>query len=284
MRKVSVLVLGLAAVLACPADALELKNARAAYDLLGAPKKDNKFVPGDVLTYIYEIADLKVDEKTGVAQVQQLLEILKDGKKEGKGELVYKNGPLELKVPLFGAHRMPGFGIVAMTTEQEPGKYRLRITITDKLEKDKDKATKVLTYDFELLKKQFAIVQPATPAVAFLNQNFVVNFSVAGMAPDPKSKSKLPDVEVSLRLLKAGKPTVPLAVVNNVRDLHNPPAFDIAKMPSIPMSLPIVLSRPGTFTIEIEATDRIAKQTKTLRLPLTVVDPSQYLKIEAAGE
>jgi hypothetical protein len=277
MRNVPAIVLGLVAVLACPADALELKNGRAAYDPLGVPKQDNKFLPGDFFYYFYEVEDLHVDTKTGVARVVQTMELLDE-----KDKIVYSPPPGDMVVPLFGAHRMLS-NVITVTGAQPPGKYTLRVTVKDKLVKDKTKGTKVLTYKFEVLKKQFGIVQPFDPSVAFMNMSLPVRFAVTGMARDPKTK--LPDVEVSMYLLdKDKKPTVLKAVVNNVRDLHDPHAFDITKMPAIPVALELNLSRAGTFFIEIEATDRLAKKTQRLRLPLTVVDPSKYLKIGAAGD
>jgi hypothetical protein len=268
MRKVPVLALGLLAALARPAGALELKNARAAYGFLSSPRADNKYLPGDRLNFVFEIAGLKTDLKTGVAKVQQTMEVRQGTK------VVFKQDPMEMEVPLFGATRMPSFVQVVMTRDQKPGAYTLRVSVTDKLAK----ATKSLDYDFRLLKEGFGLVQPFTPSVAFVNQDFfTVRYSVVGMSRD--KKTKMPDVEIKMRVLdKSGEPLVPTPVTNNVKDLHIDQVFDITKMSVIPIELPLVLNRAGTFTIEVKATDRLAKETVTMRLPLTVVDPSPYLE------
>jgi hypothetical protein len=275
MRKAFLLAAGLLAVLACPANALELKNARAAYGFLSSPRADDKYLPGDMLTYVYEIDDIQADPKTGIAYLQQTLQILDDKNKE-----VFKQVPMEMEIPLFGAKRMPSFVRAIMTFDQKPGKYVLKVTVTDK----KAKETKGLTYDFQLLKEGFGIVQPFTPAVGFIDQqDFVINFSVTGMERD--KKTKMPNVELSVRLLdKAGKPLVPEPVTSNVRDYHVKNAFDITQMRIIPTTLPLVLSQKGSFTIEVKATDRLAKnRTVTLLLPLTVVDATPYLKQALGG-
>jgi hypothetical protein len=261
-----------------PATALELKNGRAAYSFLSVPRADNKFLPGDLLIYCYDIDDLTVDEKTGVAVVEQSFEVLDKSQK-----IVFKQDPVDTEVPLFGARHMPSYVRLVMTADQPPGRYTLRLRVTDKKARDKSRASQMLTYDFDLLKPGFGIVQPFTPAVAFQHQDFVVSFAVTGMKRDDK---KLPDVELSLRLLDraTGQPLVAEPVVSKLRDLHHEQAFDLTRMPVVPLSLPLVLSRPGEFLIEVKAVDRLAgKQEAVLRLPLIVVNPAPYLNRLSAG-
>jgi hypothetical protein len=270
MRKAPVLALALLPLLAAPASALQLKNVRAAYGLLSAPRADNKFLPGDVLTLAYDIEDLTLDPKTGVATIHQAMKIVdKDDK------VIFGQDPKEpMDVPLFGSTRMPALVSAVMTFGQPAGKYKVKVTVTDR----KAKVSKSLEYDFELLKEAFGIVQPLTPAVAFVGQDFVVSFAVVGMKRD---KEKLPDVQVQMKLLnESGKPLVPTPVTNNMREFHNEsvPEFNLHKVKLFPWNLTLPLTQKGTFTIEIQAIDRLAKETATLRLPLTVVDPTPNLK------
>jgi hypothetical protein len=275
MRKVLALALLTALAAPAPAPALELKNARAAYGLLSAPRESSKFLPGDIITLIYDIEDLKVNPKTGVAQVQQTLEIL-----DVDGKVIFGQKPRPIEVPLFGATQMPGIVQALMTTDQNPGKYKLKVTVEDKVAKE----SKKLEYKFELAKPAFGIVQPFTPAVAFLNQDFVVTFAVTGMKRDPKTR--LPDVDISTKLLgKNGKPLVETPIKNNIQDLHvEGTEFDLTMMTVVPVSLHLVLSQKGHFTIDIEATDRLTKKKVVMQLPLTVIDPSPFLsKVGAAS-
>jgi hypothetical protein len=272
MRKV--LALALLAALAAPAQALELKNERASYGLLSIPKESSKFLPGDIIYLVFDIEDLKVNEKDGVAEVQQILQIA-----DGDGKVIFGQKPQPIKVPLFGATRMPGVVQALMTTDQKPGKYTLKVSVEDKLAK----VTKKIAYDFELLKPAFGIVQPFTPSVGFLNQDFIVNFAVTGMLKDKKTRR--PDVEISMRLLaKNGKPLVPQPVKNNILDWDvEGTDYDLTKLTVVPVTLPLVLAQKGSFIVEIQATDQVAKKTVAIRLPLTVLDPTPQLNSKAAA-
>jgi hypothetical protein len=274
MWKVSALALALLPLLAAPASALELKSLRAAYGLLSAPRQDAKYLPGDVVMLAYELEDLKIDPKTGVAKIRQAMEITDKDQK-----VIFGKNPKEgIEVPLFGATRMPGLVHAVMTFDTPPGKYKVKVTVTD----EKAKTTKSLEYPFELLKEGFGIVQPTTPAVAFVGQDFIVTFWVVGMSRE--KKSMLPDVEVRMKLLgEDGKALVPFPVINNMREFHNEgvPEFDLRKLKLFPFNLPLPLTQKGKFFIEVQAEDRLAKETATLRLPLTVLDPAPYLKTPA---
>jgi hypothetical protein len=267
MRKVPVLALALLTALAGRAGALELKNVRAANGLLGATRPDAKFLPGDILIVAFDVEGLKVRDKTGVAVFQQKMRVTDD-----QDKLVFGETPKEVEEPLFGADRLPRFVPVVITLNQKPGHYKIQVTFTDKLAN----ASKDLRYEFDILKPGFGIVQPLTPAVGFIGQDFAVNFAVVGMKRD--DKTKMPDVKVSMQLLDAkGEPVVATPITNNLRDLHVEQAFDITKMQVIPIGLPVVLNRKGTFTIEIHAEDRLGKRATALRLPLTVLDPAPYI-------
>jgi hypothetical protein len=270
MRKEPVLALALLAALAGPAGALELKNVRAANGPLGSTRPNAKYLPGDILILAFDVEDLKVDDKTGVATYEEELLV-----NDSKGELIFRERPKETKVPLFGARRLPLWLQLIITLDQKPGQYKMKVTVTDKLAK----AKKEFEHDFEILKPAFGIVQPFTPAMGFIGQDFAVSFSVVGMARD---KTKMPDVQIATQLFDdKGEPVVATPVTNNLRDLHVEGAFDITKMNVIPVVLPWVLNRKGDFTIEIQAQDRIAKRQITLRLPLTVLDPTPYISKKA---
>src|SRR5262245_13303520 len=207
MRNVPVVALALLAVLAPGAAAVELKSPRACNGLFGATRANAKYLPGDVLILAFEIEDLKTDPKTGVANYQQAMEITDAG-----GTSIFAQKPAVVEVPLFGGKRLSTFVQAIMTLDQKPGKYKVKVTVTDTGAKE----TKELTYDFELLKMAFGIVQPLTPAVGFIGQDFAVHFAFVGFDRDPK---KMPDIEVATRLLdETGKPVIQTPISINVKD------------------------------------------------------------------
>ena len=78
-----------------------------------------------------------------------------------------------------------------------------------------------------------------------------------------------------MRILdEAGKAVVPAVQYLLPRDL--PEEVELVKNNFTPFQYPIFLNRTGRFTIEIEATDKIAKKSKKVSLPLTVLDINNF--------
>jgi hypothetical protein len=117
-----------------------------------------------------------------------------------------------------------------------------------------------------------------TLAVGFVGQPFGIKFSVEGFE---KNDKKMPHLTMRVRIYddqvkdkeRAGtlvKPIdlfIPKDLAEGV-DASEQPYFDLVTL--------IRLTRPGTFIINMVATDHVAKKTVQLPYRVTVLDPRKY--------
>ena len=92
-------------------------------------------------------------------------------------------------------------------------------------------------------------------------QRLIVNFFVAGFERD--NKNKQPHITFKLRVLENGKPVLGKDAGGEVKNIP-----DNYKM--IPANFFLYLNRSGKFTVELEATDEIAKKKTSQTLDLAV--------------
>src|SRR5207248_3204970 len=191
-----------------PAGALSLKNVRVTYGELGAPRGDDKLLPGDVYFIAFDIEGIKVDETGKVSYSMAMVVTDKNNK------AIFNQDPAnrDERIPLGGS-RLPARAFIAIGLDQEPGTYTCKVTVTDR----QTKASQTLTKTFEVLPKAFGLVGlftsfdpkgeiPAPPA-GVTGQNVFVQFAVVGFTRD---KAKKPDLTVEMRLLdESRKPTLP---------------------------------------------------------------------------
>jgi len=280
MRKACLLALVVLGLSSGPAAALEITKVRSVYGPFGGARPVNKFLPGDMIFLAYQIDGLTMEADTGYVKYDIKIEVI-----DSSDKVIFKreNNPTQLHLHLGGA-RVSERAQVALGVEQAPGKYSLRVTVTD-LGAGKEKAppAKSFTYDFEVLKRDFALVAPSLPSVVttlgFQGQrDLTAGCVLVGMARNAK---KIPDVELRMRIFDdKGKPTLPkpfvadlLKILPDAKDL--PPDFDITKQEAIFLPFPVVIHRAGDFTVEIEAYDRIAKKTAKVTFPLKVLEPGE---------
>jgi hypothetical protein len=244
------------------ASALELKNFRPCYAPFpfGATRTDAKCLPGDFLFFTYDIEGLKFDDKTGKASYVTVVEVFDPkqarvfGPKETPGEFV----------PQLGGSRMPGDLHVQMGRSQKPGKYMVKLTVQDRHSKEQ----KSIQYQFDLLPPSFGIAGVEAPAIGFTGQHHATMFVLIDMGLDDK---KLPNVEVTMRVLdETGKAVAPPVISTMPRDL--PVEANLEKDNFVPMRYPLYLNRPGRFTIDIHAKDKISNREARLTHPLTVLE------------
>ncbi len=270
MRKVFAIALVVLSLEALPARALELKNVRSTYGAYGGGRTGNKMLPGDFLFLAFDIEDMKMELNTGLVKYKTKIEVL-----DGKGKQIFKRENDNQRYLHLGKARVSDRAQVFTGTEQPAGKYTVRLTITDKNAKDPKGPTdsKSFTYEFEILPPGFGLIRAFAPSVAFTQGNYEAHCALVGFARDPKTK--LPNVDLRMRILdEKGKPTLEAAFINNIpKDL--PEEVDIKKLDTVPLPFPISLNRPGRFTIEIEAVDRISKKSAKLSCPLLVLETSQ---------
>jgi hypothetical protein len=259
--------LALVSVLSLPAgqsDKLALTNVRSTYGVLGSTKPDNKVLPGDSYVLSFDLDGVKVDE-TGKVLYSVGMEVV-----DSEGKVQFKQEPRDLEAnATLGGSTLPAFAMVNVGTEQPAGKYNLKVTITDRASRQ----SASVSHDYEILPKAFGLVhvnltsdKDGKIAAPFLSvgESAWVNFTVVGFGRNATSQQ--PDLAVSLRVLdEDGKPTLAKPFTGKV-DKDVP-----AKAPSIPLQFDIELNRPGKFTIELVANDKVNGKETKLSLPLPVL-------------
>jgi hypothetical protein len=247
--------------------AVDIKNIRPCYGPLGPTRYDAKCLPRDGLCITYEIEGLALDPKTKKASYETTLELLDSN----KNVLFKKLTPAEA-IPHLGGTSMPGDLYLTLGDKQAPGKYKIRLTINDKVGKDR----KGFDYEFEVVPETFGFVRVATMAVGFPGQYHVPEFALANFTLDAKMKQA--NAEVTIRILdEKGTPVSEPVKMLLPRDM--PEGTDLEKLNFVLLPYPpVYLNRAGRFTVEVQATDKNGNKKAELRYPLTVLDISKFTK------
>jgi hypothetical protein len=240
--------------------AIEIKNVRPSYGPLGSLRTGTKFLPGDLLFMTFDIDGLSLDEKTGKAIYDTKLEFLDD-----KQKVLYENKTRNEVIPNLGGARMPGDMHLIIGKEFAPGKYTVKLTVTDK----QANQSKAIIYPIQVLERGFGFIGVMAPAVGLNGQSYLAEWGLVGFVPDA-TKAKLPLVDVTIRILDQNdKLVVPETNINLPAAL--PPGTNAPEF--VPITLPLFLNRTGQFQIDIVAVDKNAKNAQIhMRFPLTVVD------------
>lgn len=270
MRKImlAAAILGLAG---SPAGALEIKNVRNRYFFHPAPfasalRPDLKLQGGDIIYLTYDLDGLKLNEK-GNFKFVTLLELLDSGNKQ----IFSKEIPVEV-IPHLGGGRVPGEIVAAIPFGQTPGKYNVKVTITD--QNVKDKTTKSFLYPFEVLKDTFGVMRVSAQGVSFVGAYHVTEFVLVNMKLNAK---KEPAMDLTMRVLDSGGKEVNKLVTSFPKDLPEDALKQMEKANFLPWHYPLYLNRAGRFTIEITAKDTSGGGTITFTVPLEVIDTPTLL-------
>jgi hypothetical protein len=254
-----------AALSAAPGEAgtLSLTNVRSTYGVLGAPRADNKILPGDVLTLSFDLDGVQTDD-SGKIQYSVGMEVT-----DKAGKVHFKQAPRDLEAyNSLGGKRHAAFANLNVGLDQPPGEYTLKVTATDRTAKTSQTAT----YTYEVVPKAFGIVRLATSydpdgqspaAVAGEGQSLWVNFAAVGFER-PGGKGQ-PQLTAQLRVLdESGQPTVAQPMTGEVKDGVPDKAL------GVPMQFVLELNRAGSYTIELKVTDQVGGKNATVSYPLTV--------------
>jgi hypothetical protein len=263
----------LAGVPGQPAE-LKLTNVRMTVGELGPPRDGNKLLPGDVLFIAYDIEGLTINPD-GTTKYMMAMEVT-----DAAGKVILKQDPRELDdfIPLRG-NKIPARAFINAGLDQPAGSYTCKITVTD----PKTKASGSLTAKFEVTKKDFGIVivytsydsrgEISAPTTGQVGQMVYVQFSIASFERDPKTKQ--PHVEIEFQIYdEKGFPTLgkpPLGEPRkHIQDAKSVPAVKEGDG-VFALQFPLFMNRPGKFTVQITATDKVNNKTATYKLPVTVL-------------
>ena len=256
----------LAALALAPAQQSELKlsNVRGTHGLQGPPRTEKKVLPGDTVFVCFDIDGITVGPD-GKVKYSVATEVT-----DAKGKTIFKQEPRDLEVPLsLGGNRVPGFSQIDCGLEQPPGKYTLKLTVTDRAANK----SATFTHDFEIAERGFGLVRFSTTRdkdglvpsnVPGVGEMLWLQFGVVGFERDKAGKQ--PSVAVELQVLDGdGKPVgKPQSGVIN-KDVPD-------KAVALPLQFWLQLNRPGKFTLVVTATDQLTKKTTKTTLPFTVVE------------
>jgi hypothetical protein len=253
------------------AGALDLKNVRVTYGVLGQDRKDVKEVlPGDIYNVAFDIEGLRVGDD-GKVLYRMGMELTKAGKKEPE----FRQEPRDLEADnTLGGTRVPAFARTTVGLDTPPGEYTFKVSVTDRATKQ----TKELSRTFTVIPPRLGLVQVSlfsyndgrgtampAPPLGVPGQAILLHFAVVGFALD-KDKMQ-PNVVTEVRVLdEAGKPVV-----------AKPPTGTTTEVPAqfkkiLPMDFPVQLNRSGKFKLEIKVTDKLTNKTAQETLDLTVIE------------
>jgi len=262
----SVLVVGL---LPGVCAALEISNVLPRYGPYGATRPNLKCLPKDVIIITYDLAGLTVD-KSGKAKYTTLLEILND-----KQKVIFSNETTPEPKLQLGGGKMPGELNVQVGAKQAKGNYTIRITVTDLLDKNKANAGKTFSYPYEVLPDTFGLAAVRAPAFGVVGTRYAPEFALANWTLDKKNQ---PKGEVSIRVLDAKGAEVDFVKHSLPAYLLDLPPIDLTEVNAVPFSHLIYLNRPGRFTVEISAEDKLGNTKVQMSYPFTVIDTTAVAK------
>jgi hypothetical protein len=245
---------------------LELRNIRATYGMLGPTRPDGKILPGDIFHLAFDIENIQVSN-TGEAQYGMAMEVT-----DANNKVQFKQDPVQLTaLNTFGGRSLPAIAHVKIGRDQPPGKYTLKVTVTDRASKKSNSFSR----PFEVAAPSFGIVQLsfwadaaqqisapalAVPGQALWVHAYALDFKRGGTGSQPNLAIEMQVVD------DKNQPTLP-----------KPFTEEFTKLPAeavvLPIDFQLVPNRPGKFTIKLRATDRVANKTMELSFPFTVIEP-----------
>jgi hypothetical protein len=248
---------------AAPAESgLSLAHVRSTHGLLGPQRRDETVAPGDIYFVCFDIDGMRVDAE-GKVRYSMAIDL-----SDGSGRVVFRQAAKEQEARAsLGGDSVPAYARLNVGLDTPPGDYRMKITVKD-LASGQEQS---LSRDFKVLGKSFALVRTAVtldadahyPAAVFARgQGVWVHSSAVGFT---RGRGKKPDVVFEMRVLDdAGRPTLAKAVTGA------PPQDLPEDLSGLPMAFPLTLNRPGKFTVELQATDRLSGKKAKTSFPIVV--------------
>jgi hypothetical protein len=255
---------------------LALTNVRYTYGIHGPTRTDKKFLPNDKLVLSFDIMGGKPEEDgklRGGIGVQVL---------DARGKVQFRQLPQDVVIdPPPAGKGVSAYAAVNIGADQPPGEYTLKVKVFDRVAG----ANRELSDTFEVLPADFGCVRVTTttdaagihPASSFYTgRSFWINGELVGFA---RAAGKQPHLAITMQALDAqGKPALPQPLTGEVSD-EVPPGTQ-----AVPVQFVLRLQQAGTYTIDLEATDKDAGKHARLTLPVTVLAaPSVGTRVTETG-
>jgi hypothetical protein len=267
MNRVGMATLALLLVATAAQAKLEIQDIKAAFGPLGPERKSLEVQPFDDLLLRFTVSGLKCDDEGKM----DVTEVLKLTDADGK-VLLEQKLPIKDVLPL-GGNRMNLDAHLNVGDKIPEGTYSFSITVKDNL------ADESVSFDRKVTAKapSFSLVSPEffydpdykvfAPAGGVVGQK--LHFRMKGVGFD-KSPGKV-DAEMTIQLLDAkGKEVMPKPIT--VKIASDDPEV-VKKANFLTLNGQVALNRAGDFTLVVKLTDKLAKKTVELALPVKVIEP-----------
>jgi hypothetical protein len=242
---------------------LSLTHVRATHGLMGPQRENESLYPGDILYVCFDIEGITADED-GKVRYSTTLEV-----SNANGKVLLKQQPQNQETKMsLGGNRVPAFAQISVGLQTPPGEYGYKIRVKD-LASGKEQTlsgkAKVLEKDFALVRAGVTVdVDGQYPVMACAcGQGVWVQCSAVDFKREGADKQ--PNLVFEIRILNEdGKAVFDKPTTNAVRK-------DVPeKQTLVPMAFPLVLNRPGKFTVELVGSDQISGKKAKVSFPLTV--------------
>jgi hypothetical protein len=242
---------------------LSLTHVRSTHGLLGPQRDSDTLNPGDMLFVCFDIEGITADED-GKVRYSTAIEISNAG-----GKVLFKQQPQSAETQVsLGGNRVAAYAYFSVGVDAPAGEYGFKIVVKDLAsgkEKSVSRTVKVLPKDFALVRAAISSdVDGRYPsAVLGCGQGVWVHCSAVGFERDRNDKQ--PHVVFEIRVRdQDGKPVCHKPTTNVVnKDVSE-------KQSGLPMAFPLSLNRPGKFTVELLASDRISGKKAKISFPISV--------------
>ena len=247
------------------ADSLALAEPRMTHGILGPVRASSAVKPGDSLVLAFEIQGISAD-KSGKATFTTAVDVT-----DAAGKSVFKQPAKKILefLPLGGV-TLPAFAQIDIGLNMPAGKYSMNVTVADSVGGKSVTTKQAFTVEavkFDLVRLSVSgDADGLVPIGAFaVGQPLWVHAAVVGFERQRAASGPQPKVTIELSVL--GQDLAPLS----------PPFVGVVDkdVPATATSLPVryfvPLTRPGSYHIQIVATDEAGKGKAKLAFPITVL-------------
>jgi hypothetical protein len=264
VNRTAVALLVVAVAAATGAEPLTLTNVRTTYGILGPTRTDDKVLPGDSVFVAFDIDGVTVDP-TGLVKYSMGVDV-----SDASGRSLFKKLPADVEVPVsLGGSRVAAYAKLDVGLESPAGAYTIKVAVVDRAtgrKADLKRTVQVQPRDFGLVRAALSHDQDGQLPAHSLGEGESVWLHFGAVGFQRRQDNNQPNLQFELKLLDDNGKPVQATPITAVVDSGTP-----EKNMLLPLRFQLALNRPGKFTAEVTATDRLSRQTTKLKVPLVVV-------------